>query len=338
MEPEAPETSEEEHLAKRARHNLEGQDGSAGGEAVGGGQDGKQVGNQEDEEGMAMADAREAARDALEDAGEELEEWMMNRTDEEYHAFMDAATLDLPKAMAELKARRKQEDEEGEEEDEDEWATRVGSVGGEVETGNAEGGDGEEGTEEEGFSEQEEEEEEEEEDEDDEEDDDEEEAQDEEQQQQQLLQEEEEEEIAAMQRVTDLLETCSENQLHKLFFDAVMRYKDDILLGHDEARNDLLVSACVQHPDFEQQIEAICTENLELTATNPACVPVAEAPLYSSPSGGAPQTAEAASCAAGVCVPSRELAPPSPGRGDDDGSSSSSSLALSSSSSSEDDE
>ena len=257
MDPEAPETSEEEHLAKRARHNLEGQDDSAGGEAVeaeGGGQD--------------------------------------------------------------------------------------GSAGGEVETGNAEGGDGEEGTEEEGFSEQEEEEEEEEEDEDDEEDDDEEEAQDEEQQQQQQqLQEEEEEEIAAMQRVTDLLETCSEDQLHKLFFDAVMRYKDDILLGHDEARNDLLVSACVQHPDFEQQIEAICTENLELTATNPACVPVAEAPLYSSPSGGAPQTAEAASCAAGVCVPSRELAPPSPGRGDDDGSSSSSSsLALSSSSSSEDDE
>ena len=134
-----------------------------------------------------------------------------------------------------------------------------------METGNAEGGDGEEGTEEEGFSEQEEEEEEEEEDEDDEEDDDEEEAQDEEQQQQQQqLQEEEEEEIAAMQRVTDLLETCSENQLHKLFFDAVMRYKDDILLGHDEARNDLLVSACVQHPDFEQQIEAICTKNMKL--------------------------------------------------------------------------
>ena len=293
MEPEAPETSEEEHLAKRARHNLEGQDGSAGGEAVGGGQDGKQVGNQEDEEGMAMADvARGLARDALEDAGEELEEWMMNRTAEEYHAFMDAATLDLPKAMAELKARLEQEDEEGEEEDEDEWATRVGSVGGEVETGNAEGGDGEEGTEEEGFSEQEEEEEEEEEDEDDEEDDDEEEAQDEEQQQQQQEEEEEdgeedeeggvggeageggeggydqydedEEEIAAMQRVTDLLETCSEDQLHKLFFDAVMRYKDDILLGHDEARNDLLVSACVQHPDFEQQIEAICTKNMKL--------------------------------------------------------------------------
>ena len=176
MDPEAPETSEEEHLAKRARHNLEGQDDSAGGEAVeaeGGGQD--------------------------------------------------------------------------------------GSAGGEVETGNAEGGDGEEGTEEEGFSEQEEED-----DEDDEEDDDEEEAQDEEQQQQQQLQEEEEEEIAAMQRVTDLLETCSEDQLHKLFFDAVMRYKDDILLGHDEARNDLLVSACVQHPDFEQQIEAICTKNMKL--------------------------------------------------------------------------
>jgi hypothetical protein len=78
---------------------------------------------QEDEmrEGMAMADAREAARDALEDAGEELEEWMMNRTAEEYDAFMDAATLDLPKAMAELKARLEQEDEEGEEEDEDEW-------------------------------------------------------------------------------------------------------------------------------------------------------------------------------------------------------------------------
>ena len=68
-----------------------------------------------------------------------------------------------------------------------------------------------------------------------------------------------------------------------------------------------------------------------LKASIPVCVPVAEAPLHSSPSGGAPQAAAEPACAAGV--PPREQAPPDPGRGDDGGGSSSSS-----SSSSEDDE
>ena len=71
-------------------------------------------------------------------------------------------------------------------------------------------------------------------------------------------------EMAAMQRVSDLLEACSDEQLHKLFFEAVTRYKDDILLGRNEARNDLLVSACVQHPEFEEQVEAMQSKNMRL--------------------------------------------------------------------------
>jgi ankyrin repeat protein len=53
-------------------------------------------------------------------------------------------------------------------------------------------------------------------------------------------------------------------------------------------------------------------------------VPVAEAPLHSSPSGGALQAA-AVACAAGVILPSHELTPSDPGRDDDYSNSNSSS-------------
>jgi hypothetical protein len=237
MEPEAPETTEEEHLAKRARHsapNLEGQDGSAGGEAVeaeGGGQDGSaggelETGNAEEEgmeeEGFSVElEPVYAVLVVLEVVGfsDELlvvEEVLLEEEEEVVEGDDEEDEEDEEDAQEEEEQEQQQqlqEEEEDEEEDEE------GGVGGEA----GEGGEG-------GYDQY----------------------------------DEDEEEIAAMQRVTDLLETCSEDQLHKLFFDAVMRYKDDILLGHDEARNDLLVSACVQHPDFEQQIEVICTKNMKL--------------------------------------------------------------------------
>ena len=54
-------------------------------------------------------------------------------------------------------------------------------------------------------------------------------------------------------------------------------------------------------------------------SSTPVCVPVAEAPLHSLPGGGAPQAAAAPACAA--VVPSREPAPPGPGRGVQEGKS-----------------
>ena len=87
------------------------------------------------------------------------------------------------------------------------------------------------------------------------------------------LDEDEAADVQLQQDIETALSSLSHAQLDTLFFAAVTRFRDDVLFGQEEARNSLLMSACVQHPEFMEEVDRLRNTNSRVegqgTATSP---------------------------------------------------------------------
>eukprot|EP00936_MAST-01D_sp_MAST-1D-sp1_P001961 g1961.t1 len=87
------------------------------------------------------------------------------------------------------------------------------------------------------------------------------------------LDEDEAADVQLQQDIETALSSLSHAQLDTLFFAAVTRFRDDVLFGQEEARNSLLMSACVQHPEFMEEVDRLRSTSARVegqgTATSP---------------------------------------------------------------------
>ena len=87
------------------------------------------------------------------------------------------------------------------------------------------------------------------------------------------LDEDEAADVQLQQDIGAALSSLGDNQLDALFFAAVARFREDVLFGQEEARNSLLMSACVQHPEFMEEVDRLRNTNARVegrgTATSP---------------------------------------------------------------------
>ena len=88
------------------------------------------------------------------------------------------------------------------------------------------------------------------------------------------LDEDEAADVQLQQDIETALSSLSHAQLDTLFFAAVTRFRDDVLFGQEEARNSLLMSACVQHPEFMEEVDRLRNTNARVEGQGTAGSPL----------------------------------------------------------------